>query len=76
MAKTKKGAAKAKAKKGDVEAINTLAAAELEEWFVWDLLATPALEKAGHDRQAAIHLLALAIAELATRDESDMPKVE
>ena len=76
MAKSKKGAAKAKAKKGDVEAINTLAAAELEEWFVWDLLATTALEKAGYDRQGAIHLLALAIAELATRNDADMPKPE
>jgi hypothetical protein len=74
MAKGKKGAANTKAKKGDVDAINTLAAAELEDWFVWDLLATTALEKANYDRPAAIHLLALAIAELATRDEAAMPK--
>lgn len=72
MAKSKKS--DAKTKKADVDAITTLAAAELEDWFVWDILATTALEKANYDRHAAIRLLAQAIGELATRDEASLPK--
>lgn len=56
------------------KSIESLATAELEDWFVWDLLATTALEKAGYDRLAAIRLLAQAIAELSSRDESALPK--
>ena len=61
-----------KSSKGD--AIESLASAELEDWFVWDLLATTALEKAGYDRLAAIRLLAQAIAELSSREESALPR--
>lgn len=63
-----------RSKKGDSNAIESLASAELEDWFVWDLLATTALEKAGYDRLAAIRLLAQAIAELSSRDEGALPK--
>jgi hypothetical protein len=56
------------------KSIESLASAELEDWFVWDLLATTALEKAGYDRLAAIRLLSLAIAELSSRDEGALPK--
>lgn len=56
------------------KSIESLATAELEDWFVWDLLATTALEKAGYDRLAAIRLLAQAIAELSSRDEGALPK--
>ena len=61
-------------KQGDAEAIETLASAELEEWFVWDLLATTALEKANYDRVSAIRLLALAIAELTSRDDAALAR--
>lgn len=54
--------------------IESLATAELEDWFVWDLLATTALEKAGYDRLAAIRLLAQAIAELAAREDGALPQ--
>lgn len=56
------------------KSIELLASAELQDWFVWDLLATTALEKAGYDRLAAIRLLARAIAELSSRDDSALPK--
>lgn len=56
------------------KSIESLATAELEDWFVWDLLATTALEKAGYDRLAAIRLLAQAIAELSSRDDSALPR--
>ncbi|MGN6357920.1 MAG: hypothetical protein ACTHLU_10625 [Novosphingobium sp.] len=56
------------------KSIESLATAELEDWFVWDLLATTALEKTGYDRLAAIRLLAQAIAELSSRDDSALPK--
>lgn len=54
--------------------IESLATAELEDWFVWDLLATTALEKTGYDRLAAIRLLAQAIAELSSRDDGALPR--
>lgn len=56
------------------QSIESLANAELEDWFVWDLLATTALEKAGYDRLTAIRLLAQAIAELSSREDSALPK--
>lgn len=56
------------------KSIESLASAELQDWFVWDLLATTALEKAGYDRLAAIRLLAQAITELSSRDDSALPK--
>ncbi|MEO5587005.1 MAG: hypothetical protein ABIQ81_04865 [Novosphingobium sp.] len=62
--------------KRDASAIETLAVAELEDWFVWDLLATTALEKANYDRLAAIRLLAQAITELASRDEKSLPQAD
>lgn len=62
------------AKLRDTDTLQTLADAELEDWFVWDLLATTALEKAGYDRLTAIRLLAEAIAELSSRDEATLPK--
>lgn len=64
----------AQTKQRDAKAIETLADAELEDWFVWDLLATTALEKANYDRLAAIRLLALAIAELSSRDDTALPQ--
>jgi hypothetical protein len=70
MAKAKKS----DSKKSDSKALETLAKAELEDWFVWDLLATTALEKAGYDRLMAIRLLAQAIAELSTREDAALPR--
>jgi hypothetical protein len=64
------------AKQRDSKAIETLAKAELEDWFVWDLLATTALEKANYDRLAAIRLLAEAIAALSSRDDAALPQPE
>jgi hypothetical protein len=61
-------------KQRDSRALEKLASAELEDWFVWDLLATTALEKANYDRLAAIRLLAQAIAELSSRDETSLPQ--
>lgn len=61
-------------KQRDSRAIETLANAELEDWFVWDLLATTALEKANYDRLAAIRLLAQAITELSSRDDTALPQ--
>jgi hypothetical protein len=58
----------------DSNAIEKLADAELEDWFVWDLLATTALEKANYDRLTAIRLLAQAIAELSTREDTALPQ--
>lgn len=65
-----------KSKKSDSNAIESLASAELEDWFVWDLLATTALERTGYDRLAAIRLLAQAIAQLSSRDEGALPRPE
>lgn len=56
------------------KSIESLATAELEDWFIWDLLATTALEKAGYDRLAAIRLLALAIAQLTSREDAALPQ--
>lgn len=56
------------------KSIESLASEELEDWFVWDLLATTALEKAGYDRLAAIRLLAQAIAELSSREDAALPR--
>lgn len=66
----------ARPKKGDPRAIESLADAELEDWFVWDLLATTALEKADYDRLGAIRLLAQAIAELSSREAGALPQPE
>lgn len=62
------------AKQRDSKAIETLAKAELEDWFVWDLLATTALEKANYDRLMAIRLLAEAITALSSRDDTALPQ--
>lgn len=62
------------AKQRDSNAIETLAKAELEDWFVWDLLATTALEKANYDRLTAIRLLAEAIVALSSRDDTALPQ--
>lgn len=66
----------AKSTRGDSGVIETLADAELEDWFVWDLLATTALERANYNRLSAIRLLAQAIAELSSREDSDLPRPE
>lgn len=58
----------------DSSTIETLAKAELENWFVWDLLATTALEKANYDRLTAIRLLSEAITALSSRDDTAMPQ--
>lgn len=63
-----------KTKPRDANAIETLADAELESWFVWDVLATTALEKANYDRLAAIRLLAQAISELSSRADAALPQ--
>ncbi|MDB5726339.1 MAG: hypothetical protein JWQ16_3093 [Novosphingobium sp.] len=63
-------------KQRDSKALEKLASAELEDWFVWDLLATTALEKANYDRLAAIRLLAQAIAELSSRDATSLPQAD
>ena len=58
----------------DPKAIESLAHAELEDWVVWDILATAALERTRHDRLRAIGLLAQAIAALSTREEAALPR--
>lgn len=65
-----------KTRKSDPNAIESLASAELEDWFVWDLLASTALERAGYDRLAAIRLLAQAIAQLSSREDGALPRPE
>lgn len=72
MAKSKK----ADRKGADPKAIETLANAELEDWFVWDLLATTALEKADYNRLGAIRLLAQAITALSSREDGALPRPE
>jgi hypothetical protein len=66
----------AKSTTDDSGVIETLANAELEDWFVWDLLATTALERANYNRLSAIRLLAQAIAELSSREDSALPRPE
>jgi hypothetical protein len=56
------------------DAIDLLAQAELEDWFVWDLLAMTALERAGYNRLGAIRLLSEAIAELSSRDSASLSR--
>ena len=64
----------AQTKQRDSKSIETLAKAELENWFVWDLLATTALEKANYDRLTAIRLLSEAIVELSSREDTALPR--
>lgn len=63
----------AKKRKGDPKAIESLADAELKDWFVRDILARAALERADYDRLGAIGLLAQAIAEVSAREETAAP---
>lgn len=56
-----------------VDSIESLASAELMDWFVWDNLVMPAFERAEMDRSQAIMLLSQAITRLASANESALP---